>query len=210
MKYSYAIEEIMHIHNKAIVQLSRDPVMKQLIEKYELPGWDYEGDLMYELIDAIIGQQLSVKAAAAIRQRFYDLWPQKPTPAQILKKNDDELRALGFSYAKARYVKSICQAVIDKTVDFESLRGRSDEEIISELIKIKGVGRWTAEMFIMFSLGREDVFSLGDLGLRNAVAKLYGVERDDLKAIEKISEKWKPYRSLASRYLWKSLENTPK
>lgn len=199
----------MNTNNRAIEHLSNDPLMKQLIEKYDLPGWDYEGDLMYELVDAIIGQQLSVKAGAAIRKRFYDLFgDKKPTPAQILEKTDDELRALGFSYAKAGYVKNICQAVIDG-LEFEKFREMDDEAIITELIKIKGVGRWTAEMFIMFSLGREDVFSLGDLGLRNAVAKLYGVDRDDRVAIEQISQKWKPYRSLASRYLWKSLENTP-
>jgi DNA-3-methyladenine glycosylase II len=119
------------------------------------------------------------------------------------------LRAVGLSYAKAKYVKSVCEHALSGDVDFEGMRNLPDEEIIAELIKIKGVGRWTAEMFIMFSLNRPDVFSLGDLGLRNAVAKLYNVDRDDLAAIEKISQKWKPYRSLASRYLWKSLDNAP-
>jgi DNA-3-methyladenine glycosylase II len=127
-----------------------------------------------------------------------------------MEKSDDELRAVGFSYAKAKYVKDICRSVVEGEIDFESLRNLPDEDIIAELIKIKGVGRWTAEMFVMFSLGREDVFSLGDLGLRNAIAKLYGVDRDDLKKIEKISQAWKPYRSLASRYLWSSLLNAPK
>jgi DNA-3-methyladenine glycosylase II len=200
----------MNTSDKAHKVLSKDPIMKNLIQMHGLPGWDYEGDLMYELIDAIIGQQLSVKAAATIRKRFYDLFGDtKPTATQIMEKEDDELRAVGFSYAKAKYVKDICRSVVEREVDFEKLRDLPDEEIIAELIKIKGVGRWTAEMFIMFSLGREDVFSLGDLGLRNAVARLYKVDRDDLKAIEKISLQWKPYRSLASRYLWKSLDNTP-
>lgn len=200
----------MHVTDKAHLHLSKDPVMKKLIETYELPGWSYSGNLFLEICGSIIGQQLSVKAGNTIEQRFLSLYAdKKPTPSQVLSTDDEKLRACGLSYAKIKYVKGVCEAVINQEIDFESMRSWPDEEIIESLIKLKGIGRWTAEMFLMFSYGREDVFSLGDLGLRNAVSKLYSVDRDDLKKIEKISLNWKPYRSLASRYLWKSLNNTP-
>lgn len=195
----------------AIKHLQKDPVIKKLIDSYELPGWSYDKNLFLELVESIIGQQLSVKAADTITKRFkIAVGSDTPTPEQILAVDDDTLRTAGNSYSKIKYIKGICTAVINKEVDFESLRELDDELVIDELIQLKGVGRWTAEMFLMFSLGREDVFSLGDLGLRNAVSRLYNVDRDDLKAIETISLAWKPYRSLASRYLWKSLDNTPK
>ncbi|HRN96246.1 MAG TPA: DNA-3-methyladenine glycosylase [Candidatus Levybacteria bacterium] len=201
----------MKISDKAHKHLSQDPIMKQLIDTYELPGWSYDKNLFLELVESIIGQQLSVKAADTITRRFKEaVGSETPTPEQILAIDDDTLRAAGNSYSKIKYIKGICVAVVNKEIDFESFRNMEDEEVITELIQLKGVGRWTAEMFLMFSFGREDVFSLGDLGLRNAVARLYNVDRDDLKAIEEISIQWKPYRSLASRYLWKSLDNTPK
>ena len=191
--------------------LSNDPVMKKLIKQFDLPAWSYNGDLFLDLIGSIIGQQLSVKAGTTIENRFLDLFPKrKPTPKQILKTPDEKLRKCGMSYGKIKYIKGICTAVIKKQVNFESLREMEDEEIIVELVKLKGVGRWTAEMFIMFCLGRPDIFSFGDLGLKNAVAKHYGIDRDDLKNIEKITIKWSPHRTLACRYLWKSLDNEPK
>lgn len=199
----------MIVTDEAHLHLSKDPVMKKLIESYELPGWSYSGNLFLEICGSIIGQQLSVKAGDTIEKRFLSLYPtNNPTPLQVLNTDDEKLRTCGLSYAKIKYVKGVCEAVINKEIDFESMRSWPDEKIIENLIKLKGIGRWTAEMFLMFSYGREDVFSLGDLGLRNAVSKLYSVDRDDLKKIEEISQAWKPYRSLASRYLWKSLNNT--
>lgn len=198
------------ISNKAIKQLRKDPVMEKLIEMYELSGWNFERDLFMDLIDSIIGQQLSVKAGDTIVSRFKALFHNEVKAEEVLKIPDQHLRNIGISYGKISYIKGVCQAVIDRKIVFENLRELPDEEVISELIQLKGIGRWTAEMFLMFSFGREDVFSLGDLGLRNAVSRLYHVERNDLNAIEQISLKWKPYRSLASRYLWKSLDNEPK
>jgi DNA-3-methyladenine glycosylase II len=119
------------------------------------------------------------------------------------------LRAVGLSTAKTKYVKSLAQAIEERSLDLEDLRTKSDEEVITELIKIKGIGRWTAEMFLIFTLHRTDVFSVGDLGLRTAVARLYTIDRDNLSEIQKISEQWSPYRSFAARYLWKSLDNEP-
>ncbi len=201
----------MNTSDAAYQHLSQDPVMKKLMDIYTLPGWSYKKNLFLELLASIIGQQLSVKAGDTIEKRFLALFETSgPTPENIIKVPDDTLRACGLSYGKIKYIKGVCEAVITGKMDFESLRNLPDEEVVERLIVLKGVGRWTAEMFLMFSFGREDVFSLGDLGLRNAVAKHYGVDRDNLKKIEEISQQWKPYRSLASRYLWKSLDNEPK
>lgn len=200
----------MQNYTKAKEILSVDPVMKKLINTYELPGWSFEKNLFLELVDSIIGQQLSVKAGDTITKRFYALFSdKKPEAKDIVKIDTEKMRGCGISYSKIKYIKGVAQAVVDG-FDFDGLKRLPDEEVIEKLIELKGVGRWTAEMFLMFSLGREDVFSMGDLGLRNAVARLYNVDRDDIQKIEKISLKWKPYRSLASRYLWKSLDNEPK
>jgi DNA-3-methyladenine glycosylase II len=203
-----------NLHDRAIIHLSKDPILHTLIQKYEPFVWTATGDLFYDLLDAIVSQQLSVKAAATIFGRFTDLMKKrsgedKITPQSILETPDDELRAVGFSRGKVVYTKSLAQAIIEKSLDLERLPSLADEEVIAELIKVKGIGRWTAEMIMIFSLHRPDVFSVGDLGLRTAVSRLYGIERENLKAIEKLSEAWSPYRSFASRYLWKSLDNTP-
>lgn len=201
----------MHKNDKALAHLSEDPVMKRLIDTLTPREWVVERNLFLDLIGSIIGQQLSVKASDTIEKRFLGLFKNKePVAEDILGVDDETLRGIGISYSKIKYIKGICQAVIDGNIDFEDLRGKEDEVIIEQLIELKGVGRWTAEMFLMFSLGRPDVFSMGDLGLRNAVSRLYNVHRDDLIAIEKISAIWSPYRTLACLYLWESLDNTPK
>lgn len=162
------------------------------------------------LVEAIIGQQLSGKAADTIVSRFKNLFPKTdfPSPKQILRKQDSELRAAGVSGAKASYIKNLAKAVEDKTVDFKNIDKMEDEEIIEMLTKVKGIGRWTAEMFLIFSLGRQDVFSFGDLGLRNAVKKLYALRKDPSpKQLQKISARWQPFRTCASLYLWAYLDN---
>lgn len=185
--------------------------MKTLISSYGELLFDWESNLYENLIDSIISQQLSVKAAATISKRFKALFGETfPRPKQILEMPDEKIRECGISYSKIKYIKGICEAIEKGELDLEKLPNLSDEEVIAELTKLKGIGRWTAEMTLMFTLKRLDVFSMGDLGLRNAVAKLYNVDRDDLKKIEEISGNWKPYRTLASRYLWKSLDTTPK
>lgn len=191
-------------------KLSTDPVLKKLIKQFGELEKTQEDDLFAHIVLSIISQQLSVKASSTIEKRFIDLFGHFPTPKEIVKMDTEKIRACGISYPKIKYIKGIAQAVIDKEIVLENLHAMDDEEIITELIKLKGIGRWTAEMLLIFALGREDIFSMGDLGLRNAVAKLYGVDRDDLVAIEKITINWSPYRSYASRYLWKSLDNTPK
>lgn len=191
--------------------LSKDPIMKTLISAHELPETKSDPDLYIALIESIISQQLSIKASDTIFKRFLDIFGDKnPTPGQIITIPDETLRGVGISYAKIKYIKGIDEAVSNKKIDLDALHTMTDEEVITELTKLKGIGRWTAEMLLIFSLKRDDVFSLGDLGLRKAVSKLYNVDREDLKTIGTISMKWSPFRSYASRLLWKSLDNTPK
>jgi len=193
---------------KAIKTLSRDSVMKKLVEKYGELTLTESGDYFADLASTIIGQQLSGKAAATIWKRVSALTGGGVSARKILSVPDEALRQAGASSNKVRYIKNLAQAVIDKSLNLENIREYDDEEIIRQLTAIKGVGRWTAEMFLIFSLAREDVFSLGDGGLNSAVNKLYGdgavLGKDE---ILNIAEKWKPYRSIASLYLWRSLDN---
>ena len=155
-----------------------------------------------------MGQQLSIKVAKIINGRFLKLFEnQNPTPEEVITIPHEIYRAQGLSNAKAKYIKNIAQAVIDKELLIENFDQMTDEEIKAQLVKIKGIGNWTAEMFLIFSMKRPDVFSLGDLGLRTAIEKLYGIKRDNLKKIEKLSKTWAPHRTLASRLLWSSLDN---
>jgi DNA-3-methyladenine glycosylase II len=186
-----------------------DPVLFSLIDQIELIEREPSLPEMYfeELCDAIVSQQLAGKAAETIFMRFKGLFPKgQISSKKVLKLKDEQLRGVGLSGAKAAYIKDLAQKVESKELKLGKLPNLSDEEVIEELIKVKGIGRWTAEMFLIFSLGREDVFSKGDLGLVNAVKKLYKIsEKPTLEELEKISARWSPHRSLASRILWKSL-----
>ncbi|MBA3724002.1 MAG: DNA-3-methyladenine glycosylase 2 family protein [Candidatus Levybacteria bacterium] len=193
------------------MKLFTDPIMHALSIKYPAPQFeDRSAMLMQSLIKSIISQQLSVKAADTIYKRFVDLFSSNTFPGAkvILAMDDEMIRSAGLSYAKITYVKSVANAFVSDLIDIEKVRKQSDEEVITELTQIKGIGRWTAEMILIFTLQRPDVFSIGDLGLRNAIIKLYGIT--DQKEMVKLSENWKPYRSTACWYLWRSLENTPK
>lgn len=200
------------ILKKAKMHLARDVVMEKLIKIHKDPEWQEESDLFKDIVESIISQQLSVKAAHTITQRFVSLWPEKkfPDPHDILSQDDHEIRQKGISYSKVSYIKGLAQAVSSREIDLDSLHDLSDLEVKKKLTNLKGIGDWTAEMIMIFSLKRPDVFSMGDIGLRNAVSRLYGVDRDGFAKIEEISLVWKPYRSIASRYLWNSLDNEPK
>jgi|SRR6185369_4860322 len=184
-----------------------DPILKKLVKKYPAPKFEDKSIyLLRELVESIISQQLSIKASDTIFGRFKKLFGNKfPTPEQILAMDDDKIRSCGLSFAKISYVKSVANAFVSDLIDIEKIKKQSDEEVIAELTQIKGVGRWTAEMILMFTLNRPDVFSIGDLGLRNAITKLYGIT--DRKEMLKLSETWSPHRTTASWYLWRSLEN---
>ncbi|MDO8515029.1 MAG: DNA-3-methyladenine glycosylase [bacterium] len=197
--------------NKKVVEvLGNDPVLKKILKKDLEFEFKVSKNLYEAIVSAIIGQQLSGKAATAIENKFRKLFEGKsfPKPSEVLKTPNEKLRNCGLSWQKVKYIKNLSQAVVDKTLDINELKNLADEKVIEELIKIKGVGKWTAEMILIFDLAREDVFSVGDLGLRTAVAKLYNVDRNDLKKIEQISQNWQPYRSYASRLLW--FEKDPK
>ena len=190
--------------------LATDPIMAGLMEGRELPASRRSRDLFVDLIDAIVSQQLSVKAAAAIMQRLQDAFPDGvPTPEGLREQSSEQLRAIGLSRAKVRYVHGVAEAVISGDIDLQSLQQMDDEAVIAELTRLSGVGRWTAEMLLLFSLGRRDVFAIGDLGLRTAVSRAYGIPRDDRDALAALAERWRPYRSLACHYLWHSLDNKP-
>lgn len=164
------------------------------------------GDLFFNLCESIVSQQLSVKAADTIFERLLALMPKKKlTPENILKQKDESLRKAGLSNAKVKYIKDLSAKVKSGEVELEKLDGLSEEEVIVKLTSVKGIGRWTAEMFLMFALGREDVFSHGDLGLRNAIKKVYNFESYDQKIVEEIVIKWSPYKTYAARILWRSL-----
>jgi len=166
------------------------------------------------LVESIIGQQLSVKAASSIRKRFVDLFGGTfPAPESILEKSVEDLRGVGFSYAKARYVQDVALHVIEGKLTFDTIDQLSNDEIIAKLTDVKGVGEWTAHMFMMFCMGRMDVLPVGDLGIKNGIMKLYGF--DALPTPEQVREtavkyNWHPYESVASWYIWHSLDNQPK
>ena len=182
-----------------------DPILFRAIEQVgELEDIAPQKSSEYfnSLCREIVAQQLGSGAVDAIVGRFNNLFPQKkPKPSYIVSIQEEELRKCGMSWAKARYIKDLAQKVITREVVLSKLSSLSDEEVIIELTKIKGIGPWTAEMFLMFSLGREDVFSFGDLGLKNAMKQLYGQKKQ-----EPIVARWSPYRSFASRILWKLVD----
>ncbi len=186
-----------------------DPILQKVAVEFSvLAPVVLTENLFVDIVSSIVSQQLSVKAADTIWKRFELLFPHKKvTEVALVGLSDQTIRDVGCSFPKIKYMKGLAQMIIDNELDLAGLVHMSDEEVISELTKVKGIGRWTAEMILIFSLARQDVFSIGDLGLRNAISNLYGVDRDDLSAITKLSEAWSPNRSLACRYLWKSLDN---
>ena len=166
-------------------------------------------DYYHSLLRAIIGQQLSTVVADVIEERFFDYFNNKPLPEKIILTPDQKLRDLGLSWAKVKYVKDLSQSIINKQIHFRGLNRMSDEDIISEFTKVKGIGTWTVHMFLIFTLGRLNILPVNDLGIRRAaklnynLRKLPGEER-----LLKLSRQngWVPYNSIASWYLWKSID----
>ena len=169
-------------------------------------------DLYGALVRSIAGQQLSVLAARAIWRKLLARFDGRtPTPQEILADDPDELRvAAGFSHAKVRYLRSLAEHVIAGELELDRLAELPDEEVIRELTAVKGIGEWTAHMFLMFTLHRPDVLPTGDLGVRNAMQRAYGLDAPPKPAqMTAIAEPWRPYRTRASLYLWRSLANEP-
>lgn len=163
------------------------------------------------LLRAIVGQQLSTKAARTIFGRVLDLFGGRtPSPEQLLEASEEELRACGLSGRKVEYVRDLATHVLDGELELDRLGDLADEEVIAEIVAVRGLGQWTAEMFLIFHLERPDVLSGGDLGIRKAVQIEYGLEEMPPPArVLEIGEAWRPHRSLASLYLWESLAAVP-
>ncbi|QEP41732.1 DNA-3-methyladenine glycosylase 2 family protein [Ectothiorhodospiraceae bacterium BW-2] len=181
-----------------------DPIMATLIDRYgrcqigpELP------EPFQTLVHSMIGQQLSVKAARSISQKVVQQLEDELSPKVLLSASEERLRQAGLSRSKCRYLKALSELVESGTLHLEQLSTLSDEKVVEQLIRVPGIGRWTAEMFLIFGLHRPDVFSLGDGGLKRAIQNLY----DGAEMIY-LGELWRPYRSIASWYLWQSLNNT--
>jgi DNA-3-methyladenine glycosylase II len=192
---------------------TRDTNLAELVARFPLPNLTPHKNYYQELVESIISQQLSVKAAASITKRFIDHFGHFPTPKEIIAASIEDLRGCGLSYAKVRYIQDLATHVYDGTVTFDHLDQMSNEQIIAELTTVKGIGEWTVHMFLIFCMGRLDVLATGDLGVRTAMQRLYKlptlpkpVEMHDLAT----ANQWHPYESIACWYLWQSLDNTPK
>jgi DNA-3-methyladenine glycosylase II len=194
---------------------SADPVLARLVDAYGeldmVPAHRQRREHYAALVRSIVGQQLSVRAAASIYARVEALFGgHAPTPDQILAADEDALRACGLSRAKVKYLRSLAEHVIDGSLELDRLDELPDGEVLAELVAVKGLGTWTAQMFLMFQLERPDVLPVGDLGIRRAVERLYGLDALPVPAeLEGIAEPWRPWRTLACRYLWESLGNAP-
>jgi len=187
-----------------------DPLLFEVAESIDPIVLEKSPDSFMRLTRAIVGQQLSVKAASTIFGRFEKLFKKKINAAEILTLKDDEIRACGISYPKIKYIKDLAEKVHNKELMLDTFEEADEETIIENLTKVKGIGIWSAEMFLMFALAKPDVFSAGDLGLKNAMIKLYGLKNPSKEKLLKIAEKWRPYRTYACRILWQSLDNAPK
>lgn len=188
-----------------------DKVLQRIIRAYPKPNFTPHTNYYQELVESIISQQLSVKAAASILKKFIASFGHFPTPDEILSRNTEDLRACGLSTQKSRYIHDLATHVRTGAITFANFPAMSNQEITSELTAVKGIGEWTAHMFLMFSLGRLDILPTGDLGIRNGVGKLYGLEHVTPQDVKNIAEKnhWQPYESIASWYIWASLDNKP-
>ena len=190
-----------------ITHLSKDKKLKKILESQEPFVLQPRKKVYLHLCASIISQQLSTKVAKVIYGRFLALYGKKePTAKEILETPVEKFRSIGFSNAKASYVHNVCKFFVEKNLTDARLNKMSNEEVIDLLTQIKGVGRWTAEMILMFTLGREDVFAVDDLGIQQSITKLYKLDSSDKKLMKEkmlqISSKWAPYRTYACRYLW--------
>ncbi len=209
--------DVLEVSDAALDQLrSADPKLGALIDEHgplDLAARrrGRPADPYGALLRSIVGQQLSTKAAATIYGRLTELWGGRtPTPQELLDADPDAIRAAGMSRPKIGYLRSLAEHVLDGSLELDRLEELSDEEITAELTAVKGLGEWTAHMFLIFHLQRPDVLPVGDLGVRNAVRAVYGLDELPKPAeLVELGEPWRPHRSLAALYLWRSLDNVP-
>ena len=185
---------------------NQDPVMKKVFDIVGPLEPIFQEDIFKSLVLKILSQQLSTKAAATIAGRMEAMIEAVYDPERMIGFSQEQYRAVGVSRQKFGYISDLCRAFIENRSFFEDLPSHENEEILEKLTQVKGIGVWTAQMFLMFTVGRIDVFAPDDVGLRNAIEKWYGVEeRMKRKELDAFAERWKPYRTIASRYLWRSL-----
>jgi DNA-3-methyladenine glycosylase II len=190
----------------------RDPVIRDLMREHGACGLAHaqHTDPVKALLHAIVAQQLSTKAAATIEGRLSALYDGVPTPERIAATSDEQLRSVGLSAQKTAYMRDLCARISAGSLPLGLLDAMPDEEVIAALTQVKGIGRWTAEMFLMFRLHRPDVLPVGDLGIVKAVQKAYRLRKAPTpERLTRIGESWRPYRSIACWYLWASLKNKP-
>jgi DNA-3-methyladenine glycosylase II len=191
--------------------LRKDSVLRDIIDvvgEYSLKRRNHHFAV---LVESIISQQLATNAAEAIFNRFKNLYPKFPTTSQILATKKSKLRSVGLSGMKVEYIRDLARNMEEGNVNIKLLPRMSDENVIEHLTQVKGIGRWTAEMFLIFSLGRQDVLPVHDLGLRKGVQRAFSLsELPKPKEVEELGERWRPYRSIATWYLWKSLQKFDK
>lgn len=190
----------------ALNHLRLDPAMAAFIEAHPRPTYEKTSNAFHTIVRSIVGQQLSGKVAEIIHGRFLSLWPDfdHPSPSDLLAVTHEQLRGVGLSGAKARSLVDLAEKIEAGELHLESLDSMDDEEIKTELVKVKGIGPWSADMFLMFGLSRPDILPLGDLAIRNGVLRVMGVEKASPEEMESRAEQWRPYRTVACWYLWRS------
>lgn len=193
--------------------LAKDKKLKKLLDGKAAYALKRRRKAYLYLCGSIMSQQLSTKVADVIWKRFLALYDKHPTPEQIINTPFATLRGIGLSNAKVSYVQNVAKFALEPGMDWKQLQKMTDEEVTQHLVQIKGVGRWTTEMLLMFALGREDVFAVDDLGIQNAMIKLYKLDNTNKKQLRedmlRISAKWSPYRTYACLHLWKCKDNSP-
>ena len=194
--------------------LSKDKKLAKMLTDHEPFKLKFHKNICLRLCASIMSQQLSTKVAKVIYHRFLELYGgEEPTPQQIVATPADKLRAIGLSNAKTQYVINVAQFAIDHKLDDKMLKKMTDEEIVALLTQIKGVGKWTVEMLLMFTLGKPDVFAVDDYGIQVAMKKLYRLDDSNKKVFKEkmlnISKKWSPYRTYACMHLWNWKDNKP-
>ncbi len=196
------------VYDDAIKTLNKDAKMKKIIKLVGPCTIRTIPDPFEAIVDGIITQQISDGAGKTISARFRGLFGDKfPKPSQVVKFTNSKLKTAGLSKMKTEYILDISKRVLDGSLDFKRFKKMTDEDVISELVQIRGIGRWTAEMYLIFGLGRLDILPMGDLGLINGIKKLYSLEGPSQERIIKITNRWSPYRTIGTWYIWRGVKN---
>jgi DNA-3-methyladenine glycosylase II len=211
MDYCHPVQEYVMTPEFARIRrhlARRDPVMRRVIKQVGPCTLRFEPDHFRVLVGSIVAQQISTVAARTIQGRLVALLNGRLTPRAVLKRSHDELRGVGLSRAKALAVRDLAEKCAAGDVPLRRLAGMSDEEVIEALVPVRGIGRWTAEMFLIFSLGRLDVLPVADLGLRAGVRREHALpELPDRDAVTRLTEPWRPFRSIGTWYMWRSISD---